>query len=154
MLDAARREPNGLFIGVDPVAAAMAASSNRARREGLTNALFVVASIESMPVELTGVADRVTVLFPWGSLLLGVTQPDPRALATLACLARSRARLDVAINRSALPFGAEHLAERYRPAGIVVKRLDWVVQPPFRTTWGQRVMHGSDALHLYARFDN
>ena len=64
MLDAARRAPEQLFIAIDPVAEAMAASANRACREHLDNVLFVVAAVEALPSELDGVADRITVLFP------------------------------------------------------------------------------------------
>jgi hypothetical protein len=124
----------------------MAPAANRARRERIDNALFVVASIEALPAELDGAADRVTVLFPWGSLLEAVTRPDVSALARIA---RLGATLDVVVNRSALPIGTEQLAARYRTA---VRQLDWVAHSPFHTTWGRRVMHGRDALHLRARF--
>jgi 16S rRNA (adenine(1408)-N(1))-methyltransferase len=53
----------------------MTASSLRAarsiRKGGLPNALFVVAAAERPPDELCAVADEVTILFPWGSLLRG-----------------------------------------------------------------------------------
>ena len=129
----------------------MAASANSAHREGLNNALFVVASVAAMPVELDGVAAQVSVLFPWGSLLEGVSRPEPRALAALGRVARDRASLDVVINRSALRFGVDGLAERYRRVGIAVDRLDWISASPYRTTWGKRVTFRSDALHIAAR---
>jgi 16S rRNA (adenine(1408)-N(1))-methyltransferase len=40
-----------------------------ARKGGLDNALFVLAAAEAPPAELWALAARVTVLFPWGSLL-------------------------------------------------------------------------------------
>jgi 16S rRNA (adenine(1408)-N(1))-methyltransferase len=80
-----------LVVGVDPVAAAMAESSHRAsrpeRRGGLPNALFVVASAEALPGEMTAVADRVTVNLPWGSLLRGALALDTAAAAGIASLA-------------------------------------------------------------------
>ena len=58
----------------------MAESSLRAarpvRKGGLANALFVVAAAERPPVELTGIAAEVTILFPWGSLLRGALALD------------------------------------------------------------------------------
>jgi 16S rRNA (adenine(1408)-N(1))-methyltransferase len=152
VLEAARRDPTQLFIGVDPVAEAMAASANRAHREGLTNALFVIASVEAMPDELNGVADRVTVLFPWASLLHGVVRPEAAVLRALARIARPGATLEVVINRSALPCDEQGLAERYRAAGIIVGRMQWMSQSAYRTTWGRRVTHGSNALHVVATF--
>jgi 16S rRNA (adenine(1408)-N(1))-methyltransferase len=71
----AAAEPTTLAIGIDANAASMAEASRRAagppRKGGLANALFVVAAAEAPPEELRGLAARVTVLFPWGSLLRG-----------------------------------------------------------------------------------
>lgn len=90
VLAAAAREPGALVIGLDAVAAAMAESSRRAagptRRGGLPNALFAVAAAESMPGELRGIAQLVTVQFPWGSLLRGCTGMDRAVAAGIASL--------------------------------------------------------------------
>jgi 16S rRNA (adenine(1408)-N(1))-methyltransferase len=69
--------PDRLVIGVDANAAAMADAARKATarsgkpgkpgkpgRGGLPNALFVVAAVEALPVELAGVADLVTAHFP------------------------------------------------------------------------------------------
>jgi 16S rRNA (adenine(1408)-N(1))-methyltransferase len=60
----------------------MAESSRRASRGGPPNALFVVAAAEHVPAELAGVADELTILFPWGSLLRGVLALDDAAPAS------------------------------------------------------------------------
>jgi ubiquinone/menaquinone biosynthesis C-methylase UbiE len=151
VLDAARRDPSRLFVAIDPVAESMAASANRARREHLDNALFVVAAVESLPCELVGVADRITVLFPWGSLLAGVAKPVPNVLAALARIARPDATLEVLINRSAEPDDITDLADRYRRSGFEVDRLERLSEPPYATTWGKRVTHRSEVLRLTAR---
>ncbi len=70
----------------------MAESSLRAarpaRKGGLPNALFVVAAAERPPVELLGIADELTIAFPWGSLLRGVVahRDAPDAAAGIARL--------------------------------------------------------------------
>jgi 16S rRNA (adenine(1408)-N(1))-methyltransferase len=80
----------------------MARVSRRAARAeargGQPNALFVLAGIESPPVELIGRADLVTVLFPWGSLLDGVLGRDPRAMAGLASLVAPGGALDAFVS--------------------------------------------------------
>ncbi len=80
VLAAAAADPNALVIGVDANADAMAEASRRAagpaRRGGVSNALFVVASAEALPPELDGVADLVTIHLPWGSLLRGALALD------------------------------------------------------------------------------
>lgn len=90
MLAAAAREPRTLVIGLDANAAAMADSSRRAagstRKGGLGNAAFILAAAEAPPSELCGAAGRVTVLFPWGSLLRGCVGRDARVAAGVAGL--------------------------------------------------------------------
>ncbi len=75
----------------------MAESSLRAarseRRGGLPNALFVVASAECPPAELTGLADELTITFPWGSLLRGALARDDAAAAGIAGLVRPGGRV-------------------------------------------------------------
>jgi 16S rRNA (adenine(1408)-N(1))-methyltransferase len=92
VLRRARREPSDLFIGIDPDAAALRASSQRAARRqvkgGLGNALFLVGSAEELPGVLAGRVDRLTVVLPWGSLLRGVACAEPQMVAGLRdCLA-------------------------------------------------------------------
>ena len=80
------------MIGVDASAAGMAESSLRAarltRRGGLPNALFVVAAAECPPRELHELADELTILFPWGSLLRGALALDATVAAGIARLVR------------------------------------------------------------------
>jgi 16S rRNA (adenine(1408)-N(1))-methyltransferase len=80
VLAAAAAMPTTLVIGIDANAASMAERSRRAagptRRGGLANALFVLAAVEAPPEELRALAARVTVLFPWGSLLRGCLGED------------------------------------------------------------------------------
>jgi 16S rRNA (adenine(1408)-N(1))-methyltransferase len=90
VIDRARREVDTLVIGIDASSAAMAETSRRAarapRRGGLPNALFVVAAAEHPPVELAGVADELSIIFPWGSLLAGALALDPAAADGIASL--------------------------------------------------------------------
>lgn len=80
----------------------MVAASRRAARPaargGQPNALFVVAAVESPPVELVGRADLLTVHFPWGSLLRGTLGLEPRAMAGLASLAAPAGRLEALVS--------------------------------------------------------
>jgi 16S rRNA (adenine(1408)-N(1))-methyltransferase len=68
----------------------MAESSLRAsrpvRRGGLSNALFLVAAAELPPTELSGIAEELTINFPWGSLLRGTLGLDHAAAAGIAGL--------------------------------------------------------------------
>jgi 16S rRNA (adenine(1408)-N(1))-methyltransferase len=98
----ARREPDALVIGIDASAAAMTESSLRAarreRRGGLPNALFLVAAAECPPLELLGLADEVTILFPWGSLLRGALALDEAAASGIARLLRPGGRVEAVVS--------------------------------------------------------
>jgi 16S rRNA (adenine(1408)-N(1))-methyltransferase len=80
VIAAAASEPTVLSIGLDADARSMAEASRRAARSpargGLPNATFVVAAVEALPTELSGIAALVTVRFPWASLLRGCLGAD------------------------------------------------------------------------------
>lgn len=59
--------------------------------------MFLWASVERLPPELTGVTE-LHVIMPWGSLLRTVLGGDPAALARLAGACQPGARLLVALN--------------------------------------------------------
>src|SRR5690242_18865169 len=73
----ATERPDWLVVGVDALAEPM---EEIARKTKLANLLFVRASIESLPSELRGVADAVSVMLPWGALLEGVVLADENVL--------------------------------------------------------------------------
>jgi 16S rRNA (adenine(1408)-N(1))-methyltransferase len=99
VLAAARRDPSGLFVGIDADAPSMVESSRRAaRRDALPNALFVVAAAEALPTELYDAADEVTVHFPWGSLLRGLVDGEPDVAGQLSSVAASRARVNILLS--------------------------------------------------------
>jgi 16S rRNA (adenine(1408)-N(1))-methyltransferase len=79
-----------LAIGVDAHAASMGEAARRAERRRTTvpNALFVVAAAEAIPRELEAIADLVTVLFPWSSLLRGLVTGDGPVIDNLASICR------------------------------------------------------------------
>jgi 16S rRNA (adenine(1408)-N(1))-methyltransferase len=92
VLAAASADPGALTIGIDANAASMAEASRRAsrpvRKGGTPNAMFLVAAAEALPAALHGIADLVTVRFPWGSLLRGCLGGDEAVTAGIASLLR------------------------------------------------------------------
>jgi 16S rRNA (adenine(1408)-N(1))-methyltransferase len=109
VLAAAARDPRALALGLDAVAAAMAEASRRAarpaRKGGLPNAAFVLASAEAPPAPLRGLADLVTVRFPWGSLLRGCIGRDAAVAAGLAGLVGPHGTLELLL----APAARDHL---------------------------------------------
>src|SRR5262245_39435786 len=97
----ARADPTTLVVAVDANGAGLIERSRRAAakpaRGGASNARFARASVEAFPSELDGLATRITVLFPWGTLLRGVTAPEPAILERLRRVCRNEARLEIVL---------------------------------------------------------
>ncbi len=117
MLAAAAARPETLVVGLDASADAMARSSRRAP----PNALFVAAAAERPP--LTGIAQEITVNFPWASLLRGVLGQDQAVLAGIARLAAPGASITALVSvvaRDGVPPvpPADALAAAYARHGL------------------------------------
>jgi 16S rRNA (adenine(1408)-N(1))-methyltransferase len=93
VLHRARSEPTTFAMGLDASPDALADGAWRAKRARLPNAAFLVDGVERLPRELAGVADEVTVHFPWGSLLRGLLATDEAVLAPLAHLLKAGGEL-------------------------------------------------------------
>jgi hypothetical protein len=123
----------------------------------VSNAFFVHASASSLPEELAGVADGVSVLFPWGSLLAGVVAPDEALLRGLRALCDGGARLEVVVGfdarrdapsvaASGAPVPSDdhlaaHLRGAYARAGfhVRVRELARADLARYPTTWAKRL---------------
>lgn len=127
-------------------------------RGGVENALFVQASVETLPGVLVGSANRITVNYPWGSLLRAVALPDAAPLSNLRALAAAGAELDVLINMQPLrdaalaaklgladvAIAADHARLRgvYVAAGWSVRAVEDVTGSLIRATrWGSQLHH-------------
>ena len=169
---AAAAQADRLVVGVDASAAAMAVASRRAgatpRRGELPNALFVVAAVEALPRELDGVADLVTVHFPWGSLLRGLLGADLATMAALTRVMRPGATLSMLLSSTARDRGAgvepiqeralHALAAAYGRHGLTVTEARPATSADVaaaRSTWGKRLGAGVQrpAWLLRARLD-
>jgi 16S rRNA (adenine(1408)-N(1))-methyltransferase len=160
---AAARNLDILVVGVDSNADALRDTSRRftakPSRGGLPNALLGRLPLAEAPGELAGLADALTVLLPWGSLLAAVARPEPPALCALRALCKAHAEIRVVfgygpategamIRELALPpldaVGANAELERaYLAAGFAVHaraaRVDEVRALP--TTWAKRLAY-------------
>ena len=164
VLERARREPAALVIGIDASAAGMAESSLRAsrptRKGGVANALFVVAAAEQPPPELAGVADELSIAFPWGSLLRGALALEDAAAAPASagiaaliapggCVTAlvsidPRDRLDLPALEAAV---AGELAARWRRFGLEVAGWRPASDAEIAasgSTWARRLRAGRD----------
>lgn len=101
-VEEASADPAALVIGIDADAAAMAERSRRAAttpaKGGHPNAVFIASGVELLPDELGGIADRVTVRFPWGSLLRGAIGVDADVSAAIGRLVAPQGELELTIS--------------------------------------------------------
>ena len=86
----ARAYPDSLAIGIDACRENLIEQSRRAPE----NAMFLVANALTLPEELTEHRHRLTINFPWGSLLMGLLD-DPAFCERLASLVRPGATLEL-----------------------------------------------------------
>jgi 16S rRNA (adenine(1408)-N(1))-methyltransferase len=155
------------YIGIDANARALEKISERICRKpargGLSNALFLHAAVEALPLELDGLAEEIHVNFPWGSLLRGVAAGELAVLdnlrricapgATLSVIAafdphRDRSELERLGVQPLTPSLIDSLlAPSYHAAGFeiagrrVLTRAEWSRLP---TSWARRLAGSED----------
>jgi 16S rRNA (adenine(1408)-N(1))-methyltransferase len=158
VLRRAAAEPTTLLIGIDADAAAMAESSRRAERQRLANACFLAAGAETLADSpLAGVADIVTVTFPWGSLLRGLLGlGEPAVLAGVAAVLAPGGRLELltsvvasdGIPGLAVLTRAGHAAieAAWAGAGMALEGMHEATSADIEasgSTWARRLLRGS-----------
>jgi 16S rRNA (adenine(1408)-N(1))-methyltransferase len=140
------------------------------RRGGLGNVLYVIASVESLPSELEGLAEQIYVNFPWGSLLQGIVLGDQKMLASITEVSRPVGTLVMLVNtsvfRDPVPLEVQHLPEltldyvdgvmapAYAEVGLrIVERgvLSEGEMKQVQTTWAKRLAYGRDPGTFYIR---
>ena len=166
----AAAHPTWGVIGVDatagdPMRATARRLAAKPARGGLPNALLGRLSLEDAPGELAGLADRLTVLLPWGGLLRAVARGEARGLAALRGLARPGAELRVVFGYAAtseaaavatlgLPEIGEtalgDLEARYRDAGFAVtaRPVGVEVVRELETTWAGKIGWSQHRRHF------
>lgn len=153
----AREYGNVLAVGVDPDRNALQDAAKLAERKpargGAPNALYVAASAESLPAELQGAADWITIYFPWAALLRMILAGERQIADILNTLAAPRARLSIVLNAEAAPDGfkkpepsavRKSLQVPLESIGLRITKSEWLdaaAAPP--TTWGGRLVKGS-----------
>lgn len=140
--------PRWLIVGVDACREPLRERS----RAGAANTLYVIANALDLPRELDGLANRVSINFPWGSLLEGLVEGDRRLLEGLGRISQPEALLELRLNGGALSdlgLSADEGAARVRAllatTGWRCAAAERVEAPLLRslaTTWARRLAHG------------
>lgn len=149
--------PRWLVVGVDTCREPLRERS----RAAAPNALFVIANALALPGELDGLAHRVSINFPWGSLLEGLVAGDVGLLGGLNRVTRPDALLEVRLNGGAvaeLGLTPEACLERVQHT---LSAAGWWCGPATQlqrrqlrslpTTWARRLAHGPQPWALTLR---
>jgi 16S rRNA (adenine(1408)-N(1))-methyltransferase len=152
--DWARRGPAGLAIGIDACREQLAERSRRAP----ANALYLIANALALPAELDGLATRLTINFPWGSLLTGLLAGDSALCSRLPMLTRPGARLEVRLNAGALAEAGWTLEAAGVRIRQVLRAAGFAISAPVPlgaaelcacpTSWARRLAVGRDPRAL------
>jgi 16S rRNA (adenine(1408)-N(1))-methyltransferase len=157
VLHTARNCPQSLVVGLD----ACRENLRHGSRKAPPNAVFVIANALALPEGLHGLASRITINFPWGSLLSGLLDADPALMAGLSAVALPGASLEVRLNVGALievgweaRAGAASVRRNLRAHGFEAgppARLDSRELRAYPTTWAKRLARGREPHALLLR---
>ena len=123
-----------MFVGVDAIADNLRDASRRAS----PNSLYGRLALEDAPGELAAFAHRLTVLFPWGSLLRAIALAEPRGLADLRGICRPSADVRFVFELHSDPRALERA---YRDAGFELSATPLPVESAraLPTTWAKKL---------------
>jgi len=146
----AEKNPDWFVIGVDSCRENLRKHS----RSKLPNMLFVIASAQDLPREISGLVSQVTINFPWGSLLESLLAGDAALLNGLGSVSKPNAQIDIHLNGGALAEAGTALDAGTQIIFDNIHRYGWHLKPPylmdqqalrtFPTTWARRLAHGRD----------
>lgn len=150
MLAHAAAHPERLVLGIDASPDAMREASRRASRSargGRPNALFIASALEGLHPDLDGLAELVTVHFPWGSLRAAATGHDPDLTARLAALVRPGGALELMLADAARdgtpPLDLDAAGAVFRRVGLRVvaaRPATFEDAVAAHSSWGKRLL--------------
>jgi 16S rRNA (adenine(1408)-N(1))-methyltransferase len=146
----AQQNQDEFFIGLDACRENLRENS----QVRLPNALYLIASAQVLPKELTGLAKEITINFPWGSLLESLLTNDPALLDGLLAISHPEAGLQIRLNGGALSEAGWSLEEGTQQVYQVLSAARFRVRQPVLmsvrdlrtcpTTWARRLAVGRD----------
>ena len=137
-----------------------ARAARKPARGGVHNLICIAEPVDVLAGELAGIGDRLTVILPWGSLLRGVSLPDPAMLQQLRRLCAAGATFEIVFSYDEKrdagergPLGrivlshdhVQSLQPLYEDAGIPISSLERITPGElgeYETTWAKRLSFG------------
>jgi len=171
----AKENPSTFCVGIDTIADNLLDTAGKIGRKpargGVRNLVLVVSSLEMMPHDFDGFADRITLNFPWAGLLIGAVKPEDETARRLSQLMKPGGTLDMLLNMQVFedeslregmdlpPFGIEYVDAELAPGyakfdvSITGRALLAPGKLPERTSWGRHLSVGSGraTMHITGR---
>ncbi len=148
VVEVAGANPGVLSMGVDAARENVRPASRRAP----ANAIFLIANVDKLDADLMGIADRVTVNYPWGSLLEGLLDGRSSAWDALTTVMKPSVELELTLNAetldragSGVDAGLQMLCDALGARGFTVQtvqRLDREDMRRMASTWSRRLAFG------------
>lgn len=171
----AKENPETLVIGIDSchqnLIELSAKAAKKPQKGGLSNLLFILANVENLPDELSGIADKVYINFPWGSLLQAVVLTEESAWNSIKKICKPNAIVQIIfgydilhdkkeIERLGLPildiaYINNHMVPNLAKFGFElanIKQLKPQDLSNYPTTWAKKLSFGSDRSYYQLVF--
>jgi 16S rRNA (adenine(1408)-N(1))-methyltransferase len=146
----ARQRSEWFCIGIDACRENLVKTS----RKGMDNALFLIACAQDLPAAFDNRAHRITINFPWGSLLKSLLAGDPALLDGLVSLVQKECSLEIRLNGGALTEAGWSLETGAWQVYQNLRWDGWKLKAParqgeqdlqgFPSTWAKRLAFGRD----------
>ena len=127
-------------------------AARKSARGGVSNLLFIAEPLDMLAPALEAIADRLTVILPWGILLEAVAAPRREALRQLASLCLPDAAIEIVLSydeRNNARLDGQHvrhsLPRLYEESGLRVTqvgKIDHRKLEQYETTWARRLAFG------------
>lgn len=159
----ALKNPDALYIGIDPSQKQLEEYSKKAVKKRLNNVVFVLGSMELFPSELYLCADKVHINFPWGTLLGHIAKPTYTIISKIGNILKPNGTLQIILGytQQTEPTETERLqlddlnetyikekiAPLFEECNLHLIRLKLLEKSDLKdieTTWSKKLSFGSD----------
>lgn len=163
--------PSNFYIGIDPAASHMEEYSKKSLKRKLTNALYVVVSIEHLDTDLNGLADELFINLPWGSLLSLLMSGDDNTYEKISNLIKIGGTLNIILGYSKesepgetqrLGLGEineevirDKIINGFKKVGLESTKLELLETAnlkEFKTTWAKKLTFGKSRPLYFLSF--
>lgn len=158
----ALKNPNNLYIGIDPSEKQLAIYTREINKKRLKNAKFIVGSADNLPKYLIGTVDEVNINFPWGRLLEVVVKADT-GFSNIVSLLKVSGLLKIIfgyhtdlepsessrleLSDISFDYVKNSLSEKYKTFGLYPRSITLLSKSDLKaleSSWGKRLAFGRD----------